>query len=514
MEPRLWRMDLQDQHCRSRPGRKDHRRRCHHLEQERRPLPVRHQPGAHLQHPVNHIAYGNINDDDDNDEWKGGLLWTNRITLRSDDPNAANWASSNNGDGAAGTVNSVFLYDGDSNGDRQVLIGGNWDWIGADVTSASVAVVNLQAGTAANLGEGLFTFSSTSTAAQARLTGAAEKRKWLAAGTVDAIVGNRGGAAGAWAIAAGTFNTAGSYTGDQYSVAVPCATRNIALYEKNVWTELAGGCNGNVRTLYLSDGQLFVAGSFTACGGVSGTRNMARLEISPGQSLEGFDKKWKGLAIGARGGTVYTFATLGDWLYVSGSFSDVAGLKQTAKVAKYHIGDDQWDWDFSECFGICDGRRNPNNQAFHQQVIIQPNQGDGSPTFGTDNGRAMWSNDEWLYVADSSGVYRYDQDNWEQIDNGASFGAAPTYKNRISGYASDRVMLVGTSAYAKNYETYTFQSRGMDVFDVEYNEWTRGQAGFNGLGGADPVIEQIAGASMLGVSAVLMMALMALAMLF
>ncbi len=104
------------------------------------------------------------------------------------------------------------------------------------------------------------------------------------------------------------------------------------------WEKLADGVAGTVYSMAVVGQDLFVGGSFSAAGGVAGTRNIARWRLgSTGNA------GWSALGTGV-GGDVRALAATGEHLYVGGDFTSVAGATRNYIIRWTLGGTDDNSW--------------------------------------------------------------------------------------------------------------------------------------------------------------------------
>jgi len=117
----------------------------------------------------------------------------------------------------------------------------------------------------------------------------------------------------------GTFSAAGGLTGTSY----------IAKWNGSSWSTVGGGVNGPVNTFLVVGSDLYVGGSFTSAGTTSAS-NIA---------------KWNGTSWSALGsgtnGYVSALLTMGNDLYVGGRYTS-AGNVNAKCIAKWNISTQTW----------------------------------------------------------------------------------------------------------------------------------------------------------------------------
>src|SRR5258708_9165558 len=93
------------------------------------------------------------------------------------------------------------------------------------------------------------------------------------------------------------------------------AVGNIAKWNGQNWSSLAGGVNGAIRSIIANGADIYVGGTFTRAGGVAAT-NLARWDGT----------NWWPVGGGMGGSVVNALVVDGKTLYVGGTFTNAGGL--------------------------------------------------------------------------------------------------------------------------------------------------------------------------------------------
>ncbi len=93
------------------------------------------------------------------------------------------------------------------------------------------------------------------------------------------------------------------------------AVGNIAKWNGQNWSSLAGGVNGAIRSIIANGADIYVGGTFTRAGGVAAT-NLARWDGT----------NWWPVGGGMGGSVVNVLVVDGKTLYVGGTFTNAGGL--------------------------------------------------------------------------------------------------------------------------------------------------------------------------------------------
>jgi hypothetical protein len=112
---------------------------------------------------------------------------------------------------------------------------------------------------------------------------------------------------------------------------------------ENLGTGVEGVLNGSVNAIAISGTDVFVGGSFTNAGGVPGANRIARWDGT----------SWNALGTGITGGffpAVYAIAISGNDVYVGGSFTNAGGVSGTNNIARWN--GTTWSGLLSGTFGI------------------------------------------------------------------------------------------------------------------------------------------------------------------
>jgi len=436
---------------------------------------------------ANTLAYWNGDADNAQASWGNGLSHTNRITSRA--AGFANWGAASGAqiNGAAGTVNAIHLYD-EHSGERKAVIGGQFTWVG-EVAAGSVALVNLNDGSAASIGSGLYNVGQANNAIR---TNSAAGLKFVAEGTVQAVLATRSGSnAGQLVVAGGTFNAANLVAGSKYQATTTC-TRNLAVWSSrdgedaafaNKWNQLDGGCNGQVNALLQADGFLYVGGAFSACGRAQG--NVVRIKYDIKNRLSSIgNNRFQSLGLGTAG-TVTSLVEQDGKIYAAGSFGSAAGLGVTTGIARWDENgddaDDHGDWQqvYSECFGNCDSRRDPEAFPYHQGIVNGVNPATrypapaGNPSLYATHGRL------YLHWAGNA-VAMWDGDNWSDLGT-AQAVSANFYPQLAYNNDKDNLIMIGAAITSG---AHNGASAGFDEWDTKEENWVPGRGGFIGANGA------------------------------
>ena len=129
------------------------------------------------------------------------------------------------------------------------------------------------------------------------------------------------------------------YIGGWFTVVGEAPANRIAKWDGNKWSPLGSGVNDVVRTLAVKNNDLYVGGSFTNAGSVSARNRIARWVIGGSD-----DNSWSALGSGVND-VVTTLAVNGNDLYVAGSFTNAGGVSGRNRIAKWAIGgsdDSSW----------------------------------------------------------------------------------------------------------------------------------------------------------------------------
>ena len=110
---------------------------------------------------------------------------------------------------------------------------------------------------------------------------------------------------------------------------------NIASATLSALGSGTSGGSGSTLALDAARGVLFAGGSFSAAGGISGTRGLARWNIR--------SSTWSALGSGVSGDVnALTLNTARGVLYVGGSFSAAGGDNSTKRLAQWNIASSTW----------------------------------------------------------------------------------------------------------------------------------------------------------------------------
>ncbi|MCL4832991.1 MAG: SBBP repeat-containing protein, partial [Caldilineaceae bacterium] len=136
-------------------------------------------------------------------------------------------------------------------------------------------------------------------------------------GGVDAIAITDG-----YVYVAGSFTEAGGQPGTSF----------IAAWDGIFWFALDSGLNGSVSALAISGNDLYVGGIFNDAGGDTNADRIAR--------WDGF--AWSALGVGLGSGTVDALAVNGSDVYVGGTFSDAGGDANADNIARWNSTTNSW----------------------------------------------------------------------------------------------------------------------------------------------------------------------------
>jgi len=126
----------------------------------------------------------------------------------------------------------------------------------------------------------------------------------------------------------GSFTNAGGVTGANY----------IARWDGTSWNALGTGITGGffpaVYAIAISGNDVYVGGSFTNAGGVTGANNIARWDGT----------QWHAVGVAnAISGPVYAIAISGTDVYVGGSFTNAGGVPGANNIARWDGANNTWN---------------------------------------------------------------------------------------------------------------------------------------------------------------------------
>lgn len=166
-------------------------------------------------------------------------------------------------------------------------------------------------------------------------------------------------------------------------------TRSIGKWDGSVWTEVDGGTLGDIETMEVYNGELYVGGSFNSIGSVS-TEDIARWD----------GVQWSDVGGGVVSSKVHSMAVFNGELYVGGLNIFLAGGTSVSNIAK---------WDGSQWTDVGGGTDGQVTALVVDTIANVLYAGGGFFTAGgkTVNFVAMWDGTEWWPVDQglSNGVY-------------------------------------------------------------------------------------------------------------
>jgi len=280
-----------------------------------------------------------------------------------------------------------------------LIIGGQFDWIGSQ-RIGGIAAYSPNKDTVQPIGGGLYIYNSNGRYQS------------------DNFYNNRRGGCvfdieewNGWLIAAGTFNRNNSGN------CVSNIARNRFRTNNNIWTDIDGGCDNQIRDVLVVGNTLYATGDFGWCGtkqaGYQGglVRGRAPLTRIARIDLGDIKGRWRYLGIGLQGGNGYAMAWRGGDLFVGGDFTSAGGVINSAGIARWR--GDRWDNVVARCRNGC-GDRPPQ--------VIPYQQNNGNSGFPTADSRkpgsckALKSFNGLVFCADTNtGKLAYfTSDTWQQ----------------------------------------------------------------------------------------------------
>lgn len=317
----------------------------------------------------------------------------------------------------------------DQQNERNIFLGGDFDYIGAEVHQGVVAYND---GVLSSVGGGLFASDDTP-----------GRNESLEAGLVLALAQHKDRL-----FAGGAFSrNAGGAS----------CIRNVAehVLGTSTWEDVGGGCNAPVADLITLGGYVYAVGSFTECGGVHAAY-AARHKLNP-DAGEG----WEPLGAGLGGPAEVVVEYQGD-VYVGGAFSSAGGVAIVGGIARWRHGARRWDSVEPDCTIGCNAARVSTTPTYVRSMVRD-------------------TSNRFLYVLSDVGggnaqLARWNGNFWAQ--HGVDFPwTAPTYTTGLDVVArpqSDVIIIGGSNQFAP-----TDGDKFLAIYDQDRKNYFASTGGFD-----------------------------------
>lgn len=125
------------------------------------------------------------------------------------------------------------------------------------------------------------------------------------------------------------------YIGGLFASAGGVRASGVARWDGRSWLPLGAGVDGPVRAIAVHGDDVYVAGEFTNAGGAP-RRGIARWNR--------VERTWSDVGGGLEGNGPYGYALAvrGDDVYLGGSFTGIAGVSGTGRIARWNVRDKRW----------------------------------------------------------------------------------------------------------------------------------------------------------------------------